>query len=146
MNARFYCIRMFYQGHFYIICPINARRFSLRHMKPFSKSLTAAILVINVFTHDLFVIYLFYFDLIWGGRMRILVFDSFPAPLQRSQSLSKDTGLGSTTNDTPMSCLEFIYTPTTEHTSGYISFYYTCRKHLEICVYNMIIFMGGLCF
>lgn len=115
-------------------------------MKPFSGSLTAAILVINVFTHYLFVIYLFYFIFIWGGRMLILVFDSFPAPLQRSQSLSKDTGLGSTTNDTPMSCLELIHTPTTEHTSGYISFYCTCRKHLEICVYNMIISMEELCF
>lgn len=114
-------------------------------MKPFSESLTAVILVINVLTHGLFIIYLFYFIFIWGGRMLILVFDSFPAPLQRSQSLSKDTGLGSTTNDTPMSCLELIHTPTTEHTSGYISFYYTCRKHLEIRVYNIIISMKGLC-
>ncbi|XP_035495332.1 myosin heavy chain, skeletal muscle isoform X2 [Scophthalmus maximus] len=38
------------------------------------------------------------------------------APLQWSQSLSKDTGLGSTTptNDTPMSCLDLIHTPVTE--------------------------------
>ncbi|XP_069379843.1 trichohyalin isoform X2 [Paralichthys olivaceus] len=36
------------------------------------------------------------------------------APLQWSRSLSKDTGLGSTTqtNDTPMSCLDLVQTPT----------------------------------
>ncbi|XP_029137412.2 trichohyalin isoform X3 [Labrus bergylta] len=41
------------------------------------------------------------------------------APLRWSQSLSKDTGLGSTTqtNDTPMSCLDLIHTPTMEITS-----------------------------
>ncbi|KAM7018110.1 uncharacterized protein LKV04_002012 [Tautogolabrus adspersus] len=41
------------------------------------------------------------------------------APLRWSQSLSKDTGLGSTTqtNDTPMSCLDLIQTPTMEITS-----------------------------
>nr|XP_033474947.1 trichohyalin isoform X2 [Epinephelus lanceolatus] len=41
------------------------------------------------------------------------------APLSWSQSLSKDTGLGSTTqtNNTPMSCLELIHTPTMEQTS-----------------------------
>ncbi|XP_051279594.1 trichohyalin [Dicentrarchus labrax] len=41
------------------------------------------------------------------------------APLRWSQSLSKDTGLGSTTqtNDTPMSCLDLIDTPTMEETS-----------------------------
>lgn len=47
----------------------------------------------------------------------------FLAPLRWSQSLSKDTGLGSTTqtNDTPMSCLDLIHTPTMEQTSGNIS-------------------------
>ncbi|XP_070689489.1 trichohyalin [Pempheris klunzingeri] len=41
------------------------------------------------------------------------------APLVWSQSLSKDTGLGSTTqtNDTPMSCLDLISTLTVEQTS-----------------------------
>ncbi|XP_076587924.1 uncharacterized protein LOC143321450 isoform X2 [Chaetodon auriga] len=41
------------------------------------------------------------------------------APLMWSQSLSKDTGLGSTTqtNDTPMSCLDLIHTLTMEQTS-----------------------------
>ncbi|XP_070821299.1 trichohyalin [Chaetodon trifascialis] len=41
------------------------------------------------------------------------------APLMWSQSLSKDTGLGSTTqtNDTPMSCLDLIHSPTMEQTS-----------------------------
>ncbi|XP_037634422.1 trichohyalin isoform X2 [Sebastes umbrosus] len=41
------------------------------------------------------------------------------APLKWSQSLSKDTGLGSTTqtNDTPMSCLDFIHTTMIEQTS-----------------------------
>ncbi|XP_056232257.1 putative protein tag-278 isoform X2 [Seriola aureovittata] len=41
------------------------------------------------------------------------------APLKWSQSLSKDTGLGSTTqtNDTPMSCLDLIHTPMMEQTS-----------------------------
>ncbi|XP_033946315.1 golgin subfamily A member 6-like protein 22 [Pseudochaenichthys georgianus] len=40
-------------------------------------------------------------------------------PLRWSHSLSKDTGLGSTTqtNDTPMSCLDLIQTPTKEPTS-----------------------------
>ncbi|KAK5910234.1 hypothetical protein CesoFtcFv8_004087 [Champsocephalus esox] len=40
-------------------------------------------------------------------------------PLRWSYSLSKDTGLGSTTqtNDTPMSCLDLIQTPTKEQTS-----------------------------
>ncbi|TMS03954.1 hypothetical protein E3U43_000843 [Larimichthys crocea] len=44
---------------------------------------------------------------------------SSAAPLRWSQSLSKDTGLGSTTqtNDTPMSCLDLIHTPTMEQTS-----------------------------
>lgn len=56
-------------------------------------------------------------------QVLICVFESFLAPLRRSQSLSKDTGLGSTTqtNDTPMSCLDLIHTPTTEQTSGNIS-------------------------
>ncbi|XP_054867244.1 early endosome antigen 1 isoform X2 [Amphiprion ocellaris] len=41
------------------------------------------------------------------------------AVLRWSQALSKDTGLGSTsqTNDTPMSCLDLIHTPTMEQTS-----------------------------
>ncbi|XP_069577634.1 golgin subfamily A member 6-like protein 25 [Brachyistius frenatus] len=41
------------------------------------------------------------------------------APLRWSQSLSKDTGFESTTqtNDTPMSCLDLIRSPTTEQTS-----------------------------
>ncbi|XP_071339047.1 trichohyalin isoform X2 [Trachinotus anak] len=41
------------------------------------------------------------------------------APLKWSQSLSKDTGLGSTTqtNDTPMSCFDLIHTPMMEQTS-----------------------------
>ncbi|XP_029295745.1 trichohyalin isoform X2 [Cottoperca gobio] len=41
------------------------------------------------------------------------------ASLRWSQPLSKDTGFGSTTqtNDTPMSCLDLIHTPTIEQTS-----------------------------
>ncbi|XP_034004398.1 trichohyalin isoform X2 [Trematomus bernacchii] len=41
-------------------------------------------------------------------------------PLRWSYSLSKDTGLGSTTqtNDTPMSCLDLIQTPTKDPTSA----------------------------
>ncbi|XP_059192770.1 trichohyalin [Centropristis striata] len=41
------------------------------------------------------------------------------APLRWSQSLSKDTGFGSTTqtNDTPVSCLDLIHTPMMEQTS-----------------------------
>nr|XP_040052440.1 trichohyalin isoform X6 [Gasterosteus aculeatus aculeatus] len=40
-------------------------------------------------------------------------------PLIWSQSLSKDTGFGSTTqtNDTPLSCLDLIHTPKMDHTS-----------------------------
>ncbi|KAM3611317.1 uncharacterized protein V6R79_016547 [Siganus canaliculatus] len=40
-------------------------------------------------------------------------------PLRWSQSVSKDTGLGSLsqTNDTPMSCLDLLHTPTTELSS-----------------------------
>ncbi|KAM7391992.1 hypothetical protein PAMP_022636 [Pampus punctatissimus] len=40
------------------------------------------------------------------------------APFRWSQSLSKDTGLGSTTqtNDTPLSCLDLIYTQTMDQT------------------------------
>ncbi|XP_047197221.1 uncharacterized protein LOC124852384 [Hippoglossus stenolepis] len=40
------------------------------------------------------------------------------APLQWSRSLSKDTGLGSTTqtHDTPMSCLDLLHTPTMKQT------------------------------
>lgn len=55
-------------------------------------------------------------------NLLICVFDSFLAPLKWSQSLSKDTGLGSTaqTNDTSMSCLDLICTPTMEKTSGNI--------------------------
>ncbi|XP_047447589.1 trichohyalin [Mugil cephalus] len=42
------------------------------------------------------------------------------APFGWSQSLSKDTGLGSTsqTNDTPMCCFDLVHTPTREQTSG----------------------------
>ncbi|XP_077942768.1 uncharacterized protein LOC120831214 isoform X3 [Gasterosteus aculeatus] len=41
-------------------------------------------------------------------------------PLIWSQSLSKDTGFGSTTqtNDTPLSCLDLIHTPKMDHTSA----------------------------
>ena len=48
------------------------------------------------------------------------VFVSFLAPLRWSQSLSKDTGLGSTTqtNDTPMSYRDLIHTPMMEKASG----------------------------
>ncbi len=46
----------------------------------------------------------------------------FLAPLRWSQSLSKDTGLGSTsqTNDTPMSYLDLMHSQTLEQTSGNI--------------------------
>ncbi|KAK5871483.1 hypothetical protein PBY51_004364 [Eleginops maclovinus] len=44
---------------------------------------------------------------------------NYEDPLKWSHSLSKDTGLGSTTrtNDIPMSCLDLIQTPTKEQTS-----------------------------
>lgn len=49
-----------------------------------------------------------------------VLFSSFTARLQGSQSLSRDTGLGSTTGDSPVPGLEVTRTPT-ELTSGCIS-------------------------
>lgn len=58
-----------------------------------------------------------------------------------SHSLSKDTGLGSTaqTNDTPMSCLDLIHTPTVEHTSGYISIIILLHEKMNLWLLKLLL-------